>query len=285
MARTVQPGRHAADRPFNPLAVLLLVPVIAIAAVLIAILIVPPFAGLGLGAKRIDARLTSLGADFTRIPRFPERSTIYASDGKTELATLYLDNREIVGLADISPIASKSVLAVEDAQFYEHGPLDWTSLVRALITNAATGEVVQGGSTITQQLVKNAITGDTAQTFQRKFQELALAIRVEQRYTKDQILALYLNDVYFANGVYGIGTAADFYFHEPASRLKLAQAAMLAGPRPVAELLRPAGAPGEGARPPQLRPRPARRAGMGAAGADRQGEVLPARSGCRTPEA
>jgi penicillin-binding protein 1A len=229
MARTVQPGRHAADRPFNPLAVLLLVPVIAIAAVLIAVLIVPPFAGLGLGAKRIDARLTSLGADFTRIPRFPERSTIYASDGKTELATLYLDNREIVSLKDMSPIASKSVLAVEDAQFYEHGPLDWTSLLRALVTNAATGEVVQGGSTITQQLVKNAITGDTAQTFQRKFQELALAIRVEQRYTKDQILALYLNDVYFANGVYGIGTAADFYFHEPASRLKLAQAAMLAG--------------------------------------------------------
>ncbi len=229
MARTVQPGRHAADRPFNPLAVLLLVPVVAIAALLIAVIIVPPFAGLGLGAKRIDARLTSLGADFTRIPRFPERSTIYASDGKTELATLYLDNREIVALNDISPIASKSVLAVEDAQFYEHGPLDWTSLVRALVTNAATGEVVQGGSTITQQLVKNAITGDTAQTFQRKFQELALAIRVEQRYTKDQILALYLNDVYFANGVYGIGTAADFYFHEPASRLKLAQAAMLAG--------------------------------------------------------
>ncbi len=229
MARTVQPGRHVADRPSELLAVLLLVPVIAIAAVLIAILIVPPIAGIAFGAKRIDARLTALGADFTRIPRFPERSTIYASDGKTELATLYLDNREIVGLGDISAIGPKAVLAVEDAQFYEHGPLDWTSLIRALLTNAATGEVVQGGSTITQQLVKNAITGDTAQTFQRKFQELALAIRVEQRYTKDQILALYLNDVYFANGIYGIGTAADFYFHVPASRLKLTQSAMLAG--------------------------------------------------------
>ncbi|MGZ5307035.1 MAG: transglycosylase domain-containing protein [Actinomycetota bacterium] len=229
MARTVLPGRHTADRPSDPLAVLLLVPVIAIAAVLIAILIVPPLAGLALGAKRIDARLTALGADFTRIPRFPERSTIYASDGKTELATLYLDNREIVGLDDISSMGRKAVLAVEDAQFYEHGPLDWTSLIRALLTNAATGEVVQGGSTITQQLVKNAITGDTSQTFQRKFQELALAIRVEQRYTKDQILALYLNDVYFANGIYGIGTAADFYFHVPASRLKLTQSAMLAG--------------------------------------------------------
>ena len=77
--------------------------------------------------------------------------------------------------------------------------------------------------------MKNAITGDTAQTFQRKFQELALAIRVEQRYTKDQILALYLNDVYFGNGIYGIGTAADFYFHVPASHLKLTQSAMLAG--------------------------------------------------------
>ena len=76
-------GRHAADRPFKPLAVLLLVPVIAIAAILIAVVIVPPFAGLGLGVKRIDARLTSLGADFTRIPRFPERSTIYAADGTT----------------------------------------------------------------------------------------------------------------------------------------------------------------------------------------------------------
>jgi len=229
MARTAPTGRHAADRRFAPLAVLLLAPVIGVAAVLIAILIAPPIAGLAFGAKSIDARLTLLGADFTHIPRFPERSTIYAADGKTVLATLYLDNREIVDLPDISEMGRKSVLAVEDAQFYEHGPLDWTSLIRALLTNAATGEVVQGGSTITQQLVKNAITGDTSQTFQRKFQELALAIKVEQRYTKDQILALYLNDVYFANGVYGIGTAADFYFHVPASKLKLTQSAMLAG--------------------------------------------------------
>src|SRR4029079_2646182 len=229
MARTAPTGRHAADRRFAPLALLLLAPVIAVAAVLIAILIAPPIAGLAWGAKTIDARLTLLGADFTHIPRFPERSTIYAADGKTVLATLYLDNREIVDLTDISDMGRKSVLAVEDAQFYEHGPLDWTSLIRALLTNAATGEVVQGGSTITQQLVKNAITGDTSQTFQRKFQELALAIKVEQRYTKEQILALSLNGVSFANGVYGIATAADFYFHVPASRLKLTQSAMLAG--------------------------------------------------------
>jgi len=131
MARTAPTGRHAADRRFAPLAVLLLAPVIAIAAVLIAILIAPPIAGLAFGAKSIDARLTLLGADFTHIPRFPERSTIYAADGKTVLATLYLDNREIVDLPDISEMGRESVLAVEDAQFYQHGPLDWTSLIRA----------------------------------------------------------------------------------------------------------------------------------------------------------
>lgn len=229
MARTAQPGHHAADRRFDPLAVLLLIPVIGLAAVVVAVLIVPPIAGLAFGAQEIDARLTKLGAGFTHIPKFPERSTIYAADGKTVLATLYLDNREIVELDDVSGAAQRSVLAIEDAEFYQHGPLDWTSLIRALLTNAMTGDVVQGGSTITQQLVKNAVTGDTSPTFERKFQELALAIRVEQRYTKDQILALYLNDIYFGNGVYGIGTAADFYFHVPASRLKVTQGAMLAG--------------------------------------------------------
>jgi len=138
MARPAQSGRHAGDRRFDPLAVLLFLPVIGIAAVLTAILIVPPIAGIAFGAKEIDARLTALGADFTHIPRFPERSTIYASDGKTQLATLFLDNREIVQLDEVSDIAQEAVLATEDAQFYEHGPLDWTSLMRALLTNAAT---------------------------------------------------------------------------------------------------------------------------------------------------
>ena len=229
MGAQVGSGRHASDRRFDPLSVLLLVPVIVIAAVIVALLILPPFAGVGFGAREVDARLTKLGAGFIRIPRFPERSTIYASDGQTVLATLYLDNRELVKLDQVSPIAQEAVLAIEDARFYEHGPLEWTSVVRALLTNAQAGQVVQGASTITQQLVKNAVTGDTAQTFERKFQELALAIRVEQRYTKDQILELYLNDIYLGNGVYGIGTAADFYFHEPASALTLPQAAMIAG--------------------------------------------------------
>jgi membrane peptidoglycan carboxypeptidase len=232
MAGEADAGRHVADRPdrgVNPFLVLLFVPVIAVAGVLVAILFLPPIAGAAFGVGRIDAKLTALGADFTRIPRFPERSTIYAADGKTVLATLYLDNREIVPLEKVSKLARKAVLAIEDAEFYGHGALDWTAVIRALVTNAAFGEVVQGGSTITQQLVKNAVTEDTSTTFQRKFQELALAMRVEQAYSKDEILALYMNDVYLGNGVYGIGTAAEFYFHRPAKKLSLTQSALLAG--------------------------------------------------------
>jgi membrane peptidoglycan carboxypeptidase len=225
------PRRPISDRlAFKPFAVVLLVLVIAMAAGLMAIVLAPPFLAAAFGVKEIDARLQRLGADFTRIPRFPERSTIYASDGTTPLATLYLDNRELVHLDQVSPIARNAVLAIEDEGFYEHGALNWASLVRALIENAKAGEVVQGGSTLTQQLVKNTLGLDPAdQSFERKFQELALAMRVEEKYSKDQIFELYLNQVYMGNGVYGFGTAAQFYFGRPASKLNLMQGATLAG--------------------------------------------------------
>jgi membrane peptidoglycan carboxypeptidase len=209
---------------------MLLVPVILIASGLLAIVIAPAFLGAALGVMRVDAKLSTLGADFTRIPRFPERSTIYANDGETELATVYLDNRELIRLKDVSTVAQNAVLAIEDAEFYEHGALNWSSLVRALIENAQAGEIVQGGSTITQQLVGATLGVDQFdQSFEGKFQELALAIRVEEKYTKREILELYLNQVYFGNGVYGIGTASEFYFHKPARKLTLIEGAMLAG--------------------------------------------------------
>jgi membrane peptidoglycan carboxypeptidase len=134
-----------------------------------------------------------------------------------------------VRLKKIAPIAREAVLAAEDSGFYDHGALNWSSLVRALVENAKAGEVVQGASTITMQLVKNTIGGSDAQTFERKFQELALALRVEEKYSKDQILEMYLNEVYMGNGVYGFGTASDFYFGKPAAELTLPQAALLAG--------------------------------------------------------
>ena len=223
--------RPITDRPvFKPLAALLLVPVILLAGGLFAVVLAPPFVGAALGVMRVDAKLSTLGADFTRIPRFPERSTIYANDGKTELATVYLDNRELIRLKDVSKQAQRAVLAIEDAEFYDHGALNWSSLVRALIENAQAGEIVQGGSTITQQLVGATLgVGQFDQSFEGKFQELALAIRVEEEYTKQEILELYLNQVYFGNGVYGIGTASQFYFHKPARKLTLVEGAMLAG--------------------------------------------------------
>ncbi|HJX08185.1 MAG TPA: transglycosylase domain-containing protein [Actinomycetota bacterium] len=207
---------------------MLLVVALVASAGLVAVLISPPFLAAGEGVRQVQERLDKEGANFTRIPRLPQRSTIYASDGKTVLAHIYLDNREVVPLHRINPIVIKAVLAIEDSQFYNHGAIDLQSVIRAVAANIRAGHFAQGGSTITQQLVKNTL-GSTDPTLERKFKELALAERVEQYYTKDQILELYLNDVFLGNNVYGIGTAARFYFHEPASQLNLPQAALLAG--------------------------------------------------------
>ncbi len=164
-----------------------------------------------------------------KIPSFPQRSTIFAADG-TVLAEIFLDeNRRTVKIRKVNEVARNAVVAIEDAEFYEHGALDFTGLLRAAITNLAAGEVEQGGSTISQQLVKNVLIELPEQTFARKFQEAALAIRLERRYTKDEILELYLNEVYFGNGAYGIETAAEIYFGTTAKELTLAQAALLAG--------------------------------------------------------
>jgi membrane peptidoglycan carboxypeptidase len=216
--------------PSDPILYLLFPVVIAIAGGLVALLLLPAALGLGAGVDRVGARLDALGEAYKRIPKFPERSTFYASDGKTVLATVYQDfNREIVHLDQVSEIARTAVLAAEDDGFYEHGALDVQSVIRAIFANVAAGNVVQGGSTITQQLVKNAVLDDANQTLERKWEELAVALRIEQRYTKDQIFELYLNDIYLGNGIYGIGTAAEYYFDEPASKLSLVQGATLAG--------------------------------------------------------
>jgi membrane peptidoglycan carboxypeptidase len=229
---SVPPYRRSVhDRvSFKPIAALLLIPVILATAVLTAAVLAPPFAAAGLGVREIRSRLDALGADFTRIPRFPERSTIYAADGSV-LMRVYLDNRKIVPLSAIAPEAQRAVLAIEDSDFFAHGALDWSSLFRAMIENARAGEVVQGGSTITQQLVGSTLDLNQGfdQSIEGKLQELALAIRVEQHYSKKRIFGLYLNQVYMGNGVYGFGTAAEFYFRKPARDLTLLEGATLAG--------------------------------------------------------
>jgi membrane peptidoglycan carboxypeptidase len=217
------------DAAKAPLYALTLIAVLGLAAAVVAVMFFLLLDPLDMGTAALNGRLEQAGAGFTRIPHPPERSTIFAADGSV-LATLYLDeNRTIVDLRRVAPVARQAVLAIEDDGFYQHGAINVPSVFRAMMANLIAGRITQGGSTITQQLVKNAVIGTAAQTFSRKFQEAAVAIRMEQQYSKDQILEMYLNEVYFGNGVYGIGTASQYYFRRPVSKLTLSQAALLAG--------------------------------------------------------
>jgi penicillin-binding protein 1A len=204
--------------------------VLAFLAVLVALVLLPLFAGAGAGVNAFRDRLDEAGVGRVQIPRPPERSVIYAADGETILATVYLnENRRIVQIENVAKVAQDAVLAIEDSEFYEHGALDFPGLIRAAIKNIASGEIEQGASTISQQVVKNLLIDVPERTFARKFQEAALAIRLERKYSKEEILEIYLNEVYFGNGAYGIGTASETYFRKPPGQLDLAEAALLAG--------------------------------------------------------
>jgi penicillin-binding protein 1A len=133
-----------------------------------------------------------------------------------------------VPLTAVAPVVRQAVIAVEDARFARHGGVDMRALGRALVRNLRNGDVLEGGSTITQQLAKNAVTGD-ARTIERKLVEASVALQLEQELTKDEILERYLNAVYFGNGAYGIEAAAREYFGAPAVELELHHAALLAG--------------------------------------------------------
>jgi penicillin-binding protein 1A len=159
---------------------------------------------------------------------FPQTSFVFASDGSMITPLHAEQNRVIVPLSKIPENVRNAVVAIEDKRYYDHVGIDVKALLRAAYVDATTGRIVEGGSTITQQYVKNAYTGDE-QTLSRKFREAVLAYQLEQRLSKDEILAKYLNTVYFGNGAYGIQAAAETYFRRSASDLTLAQAALLAG--------------------------------------------------------
>ena len=133
-----------------------------------------------------------------------------------------------VRLADLPRYAPQAVLAVEDRNFYHHVGINPLAVARAVFVNAREGEVRQGGSTLTQQLAKNLFLSSD-KTIRRKIQELLLALWLEQRFTKDEILTLYLNRVYFGAGAYGLDAASRRYFGKPADALTLAESAVLAG--------------------------------------------------------
>ena len=161
------------------------------------------------------------------IPANAESSGIYAADG-TLITVLHAEeNRQEVPLARVPGILRDAVVAIEDERFWEHKGVDLRAVLRAASTNAAEGSIAEGASTITMQVVKNTLTGG-ADDLEAKVREAALAIELERNYTKEFILQLYLNTIYFGNGAYGVQAAAHEYFGRQVEQLTLAEAATLA---------------------------------------------------------
>lgn len=158
-----------------------------------------------------------------------------------------VDRKQFVSSKDIPDMMKKAIVATEDRRFYDHGALDLVSVTRALVTNYMAGKTLEGGSTIAQQTVKNIFLSHD-RTLSRKIEELALAVRLEKNYTKDEILELYLNTIYFGHGAYGIKDAARIYFGKDVKDLNVSQCAMLAGLPQAPSVYDPINHPEEGIR-------------------------------------
>ena len=225
------------DRKTSVSTLLRLLATSLIAGVLVALIALPSVGGVSLTAR--DTADGFMNMDVAEITRDPaERTVVYGSDGKA-IATFFDEYRENTTLDKVAPIMQKAIVAIEDARFYEHGPLDLKGTLRALSRNASSGGTVEGGSTLTQQLAKNMLLNNatteegykeaTAPTVSRKLRELRLAIQLEQTMSKDQILQDYLNIAYLGAGAYGIQAGAKRYFSKSAADLTLEEAATLAG--------------------------------------------------------
>ena len=165
--------------------------------------------------------------DVTQFRDYAVRSQVFAADGSLIATLRGVENRDPIPLDQMPETIKRSVLAVEDAEFYQHGGINVRGLIRALVQNVQSGSVEQGGSTITQQLVKKALLSDD-RVLNRKTKEAALAIRLEGQLSKDQILELYLNTVYFGSGAYGVQAAAETYWGKNAADLTYGDSALLA---------------------------------------------------------
>ena len=209
-----------------------------LAGVLLAGLAAPLVGGVGLAAKATADDFVALPTQL-ETPALSTRSQVLAADGSV-LATFYRVNRISVPLRDIPLSMRQALVAIEDSRFYEHKGVDYKGTLRAAATNVRSGGVTQGGSTLTQQYVKNALleaaNGDKAgveaargRSVDRKLREARYALALERKLPKNEILHRYLDIAYFGNGVYGVGTAANYYFDKPVSKLTLAESALLAG--------------------------------------------------------
>src|SRR2546429_2478617 len=165
--------------------------------------------------------------DMKNVGEMPERSTVYDVDGKI-YSRLAGANRLKVSLSEVSPQFIAAVLAREDTRFYEHKGIDWRGVLRALARDVLSRSAKEGASSLTMQLARNSLPLG-GRTFSRKLLEAMVALRIEREFTKQQILELYVNRIYFGTGCYGVETASQAYFGKDASKLNLSEAALLAG--------------------------------------------------------
>jgi len=154
-------------------------------------------------------------------------STVYAHDGK-KIAEFYKERRLVIPLEEIPPMLVEAFIAAEDSRFYEHRGIDLKSILRAFFKNLEAGAIVQGGSTITQQVTKSFFL-TPERSYKRKLKEAVLAYRISERFTKEEVLFLYLNQIYLGHGAYGVQAAAQNYFDKNVQELSLAECAILAG--------------------------------------------------------
>ncbi len=214
-----------------------MVAVAVVLGVVVALLAIP-FAGVaGIAARNVSRSMTELPTELEP-GDLAQRSKIVDASGRT-ITTLYDENRITRPLDQISRTMVQAIVSIEDYRFYQHGALDLKGTLRAFITNKANSGVVQGGSSITQQLVKLTLLSQattdaerkavTADSYARKIQELRYAIALEQSHSKDWILERYLNTAYFGDGAFGVQAAAKHYFNVNSDKLTLTQAAVLAG--------------------------------------------------------
>jgi penicillin-binding protein 1A len=184
---------------------------------------------LGPASRPLEHAATPIGRLDVTINAPPARSLVLDHNGNI-MASFATEDRAPVKLKNVPQVLIDAVLSIEDRKFYEHHGVDWAGTTRALFKNVDAGGISQGGSTITQQLVKNVFSSGRKRDLKTKAREAILAIKLEQQISKSQILEDYLNLVYFGNGAYGVQAAVERYFpNTPLKKVDLAQAALLAG--------------------------------------------------------
>lgn len=157
----------------------------------------------------------------------PSVSEVYADDG-TKIGEFWIERRIVLEQGEIPKLIEQAIVSSEDDRFFDHSGIDYFGIVRAMVENLKAGHIVQGGSTITQQVVKTFLL-TKERTYERKIKEAILAKRIEDVFSKQEILYLYLNQTYFGNRAYGIEAAAQNYFHKKSKEINIAEAAMIAG--------------------------------------------------------